>query len=321
MFDCANPCGRKGKRFLSVESHIRMMAAAQPFISGRHLQDHQHAERRDASRTARQSYMLSWQLMLKANALYRDGSKLIQPLNSQLLADDDDEAGGRRRADAADKPMAARAGGRRGADRRAHRRAPAPSARSCPTGARATRRRPPSAATRSISAPASTRTAALGEIFIDMHKEGAAFRSLMNSFAIAISLGLQYGVPLEEFVDAFIFTRFEPNGMVQGNETIKNATSILDYIFRELAISYLGRHDLAHVDPREIVGETGPRLLRSADRRGTGLRRHPGAQAGVVRLHAWCHAAARPPRRAQRHAWGCHRQPSRCALRRRSGDA
>ena len=97
----------------------------------------------------------------------------------------------------------------------------------------------------------------VGEIFIDMHKEGAAFRSLMNNFAIAISLGLQYGVPLEEYVDAFTFTRFEPAGIVQGNETIKNATSILDYIFRELAVSYLGRHDLAHVDPREIVGETG----------------------------------------------------------------
>ncbi len=97
----------------------------------------------------------------------------------------------------------------------------------------------------------------LGEIFIDMHKEGAAFRSLMNNFAIAISLGLQYGVPLEEYVEAFTFTRFEPAGLVQGNETIKNATSILDYIFRELAVSYLGRNDLAHVDPREIVGETG----------------------------------------------------------------
>ncbi|MCB1521997.1 MAG: vitamin B12-dependent ribonucleotide reductase, partial [Hyphomicrobiaceae bacterium] len=91
----------------------------------------------------------------------------------------------------------------------------------------------------------------------DMHKEGAAFRSLMNNFAIAISLGLQYGVPLEEYVEAFTFTRFEPAGIVQGNEAIKNATSILDYIFRELAVSYLGRHDLAHVDPREIVGETG----------------------------------------------------------------
>jgi ribonucleoside-diphosphate reductase alpha chain len=79
----------------------------------------------------------------------------------------------------------------------------------------------------------------LGEIFIDMHKEGAAFRAMMNNFAIAVSLGLQYGVPLEEYVDAFTFTKFEPAGMVQGNDAIKNATSILDYIFRELAVSYL----------------------------------------------------------------------------------
>jgi ribonucleoside-diphosphate reductase alpha chain len=96
----------------------------------------------------------------------------------------------------------------------------------------------------------------LGEIFIDMHKEGAAFRSLMNNFAIAVSLGLQYGVPLEEYVDAFTFTRFEPAGLVQGNDTIKNATSILDYIFRELAVSYLARHDLAHVDPSEADDTT-----------------------------------------------------------------
>ena len=93
----------------------------------------------------------------------------------------------------------------------------------------------------------------LGEIFIDMHKEGAAFRSLMNNFAIAVSIGLQYGVPLEEFVDAYIFTKFEPNGPVQGNDRIKNATSLLDYIFRELAVSYLGRDDLAHVQEEDLV--------------------------------------------------------------------
>ncbi|HYD05198.1 MAG TPA: vitamin B12-dependent ribonucleotide reductase, partial [Reyranella sp.] len=92
----------------------------------------------------------------------------------------------------------------------------------------------------------------LGEIFIDMHKEGAAFRSLMNNFAIAISIGLQYGVPLEEYVEAFTFTRFEPNGIVEGNDVIKMATSILDYIFRELAVSYLGRNDLAHVKPDDL---------------------------------------------------------------------
>ena len=96
----------------------------------------------------------------------------------------------------------------------------------------------------------------LGEIFIDMHKEGAAFRSLMNNFAIAISIGLQYGVPLEEFVEAFTFTRFEPSGMVEGNDAIKMATSILDYIFRELAISYLGRNDLAHVQPADLMPDT-----------------------------------------------------------------
>lgn len=89
----------------------------------------------------------------------------------------------------------------------------------------------------------------LGEIFIDMHKEGAGFRAMMNNFAIAVSVGLQYGVPLDEFVDAFTFTKFEPAGMVQGNDSIKNATSILDYIFRELAVSYLDRTDLAHVPP------------------------------------------------------------------------
>ena len=96
----------------------------------------------------------------------------------------------------------------------------------------------------------------LAEVFIDMHKEGSAFRSLMNNFAIAISIGLQYGVPLEEFVEAFTFTRFEPSGIVEGNDAIKMATSILDYIFRELAISYLGRNDLAHVQPADLMPDT-----------------------------------------------------------------
>src|SRR5919197_5016023 len=88
-----------------------------------------------------------------------------------------------------------------------------------------------------------------------MHKEGAAFRSMTNCFAIAVSLGLQHGVPLEEYVDAFVFTRFEPNGVVQGNPHIKMTTSIIDYIFRELAISYLGRHDLAQVEEEDVRGD------------------------------------------------------------------
>ena len=117
---------------------------------------------------------------------------------------------------------------------------------------------------------------ALGEIFIDMHKEGAAFRSLMNNFAIAISIGLQYGVPLEEFVEAFTFTRFEPSGIVEGNDAIKMATSILDYIFRELAISYLGRNDLAHVEPADRParhGRQGQRESTLPDGGGDARRR------------------------------------------------
>ena len=115
----------------------------------------------------------------------------------------------------------------------------------------------------------------IGEIFIDMHKEGAAFRSLMNNFAIAISVGLQYGVPLEEYVDAFTFTRFEPAGPVQGNDRIKNATSILDYVFRELAISYLGRNDLAHVDGSDI----GHDVIGKGEEQS---RAPAAAQAGIV---------------------------------------
>ena len=93
----------------------------------------------------------------------------------------------------------------------------------------------------------------LGEIFIDMHKEGAAFRCLMNNFAIAVSLGLQHGTPLEEYTDAFTFTKFEPSGVVQGSECIKMSSSIVDYIFRELAVYYSGRGDLAHVQPAQIL--------------------------------------------------------------------
>jgi hypothetical protein len=130
----------------------------------------------------------------------------------------------------------------------------------------------------------------LGEIFIDMHKEGAAFRSLMNNFAIAISLGLQYGVPLEEYVEAFTFTRFEPAGIVQGNDAIKNATSILDYIFRELAVSYLGRHDLAHVErkskPRWSRGRQDRRFHRRKTRRSADSRLCRAKPAAKRQLHA-----------------------------------
>jgi len=264
VFDCANPCGRKGKRYLSVESHIRMMAASQPFISGA-ISKTINMPNDATVEDCKQSYMLSWKLALKANALYRDGSKLSQPLNSQILADDEHAE------EVLDQLAAAQPAAKR-AELAAERLVESLKARiaELEKAQKATRAREKLPARRKSYIQKATvgghkvylhtgeyEDGRLGEIFIDMHKEGAAFRSLMNNFAIAISLGLQYGVPLEEYVDAFTFTRFEPAGLVQGNDAIKNATSILDYIFRELAVSYLGRHDLAHVDPREIVGETG----------------------------------------------------------------
>jgi len=257
VFDCASPCGRKGKRYLSVESHIRMMAAAQPFISGA-ISKTINMPNDSTVEDCKESYMLSWRLALKANALYRDGSKLSQPLNAQVLGADDDEPDGAVEAVLADKPMAARANA--AAERIVERiveRVRVQERDKLPARRKGYTQKASVGGHKVYLRTGEYDDGRLGEIFIDMHKEGAAFRSLMNNFAIAISLGLQYGVPLEEYVEAFTFTRFEPAGLVQGNETIKNATSILDYIFRELAVSYLARHDLAHVDPREIVGETG----------------------------------------------------------------
>ncbi len=257
VFDCANPCGRKGKRYLSVDSHIYMMAASQPFISGA-ISKTINMPNEATVEDCKASYMLSWKLALKANALYRDGSKLSQPLNSQVLGDDVDEQEEVAEQMLADKPMAARASV--AAERIVERiveRIRAQEREKLPNRRKSYTQKATVGGHKVYLHTGEYEDGRLGEIFIDMHKEGAAFRSLMNNFAIAISLGLQYGVPLEEFVEAFTFTRFEPAGLVTGNETIKNATSVLDYIFRELAVSYLGRHDLAHVDPREIVGETG----------------------------------------------------------------
>ena len=253
VFDCANPCGRTGKRFLSVESHIRMMAASQPFISGA-ISKTVNMPNEATVEDCQNGYMLSWKLALKANALYRDGSKLSQPLNAQLLGDDEDEQDEALEQVAGDQPAQQRAEAL--AEKIVERIVEVP--RAATSREKLPQRRKGYTQKAIVGGhKVYLRTGEyddgrIGEIFIDMHKEGAAFRSLMNNFAIAISLGLQYGVPLEEYVDAFTFTRFEPAGLVQGNDTIKNATSILDYVFRELAVSYLTRHDLAHVDPSEI---------------------------------------------------------------------
>jgi ribonucleoside-diphosphate reductase alpha chain len=252
VFDCANPCGRTGKRYLSVSSHIHMMAAAQPFISGAISKTINMANEATVE-DCKQAYMLSWRLALKANALYRDGSKLSQPLNSQLIADEDDDADEIAEAIAA-QPAAAKAAimAERIVEKVIERVERIREREKLPSRRKGYTQKAIVGGHKVYLRTGEYDDGRIGEIFIDMHKEGAAFRSLMNNFAIAISLGLQYGVPLDEYVDAFTFTRFEPAGFVQGNDAIKNATSILDYVFRELAISYLQRHDLAHVAPEDI---------------------------------------------------------------------
>ncbi len=249
VFDCANPCGRKGKRYLSVESHIHMMAAAQPFISGA-ISKTINMPNEATVDDCKSAYMLSWKLALKANALYRDGSKLSQPLNSQLIEDEDDEDGVE---EFLEKPQAARAAAlaERIVEKVVERVQVIREREKMPDRRKGYTQKAVVGGHKVYLRTGEYDDGRIGEIFIDMHKEGAALRSLLNNFAIAISLGLQYGVPLDEYVDAFTFTRFEPAGPVQGNDTIKYATSILDYVFRELAVSYLGRFDLGHVDPGE----------------------------------------------------------------------
>jgi ribonucleoside-diphosphate reductase alpha chain len=249
VFDCANPCGRIGKRALSVESHIRMMAAVQPFISGA-ISKTINMPNNATVKECGESYMLSWKLALKANALYRDGSKLSQPLASSVLSFDDAE-------DEMEETIAAQPMVQRTTvvtERIVEKiveRVRAQEREKLPHRRKGYAQKAIVGGHKVYLHTGEYENGQLGEIFIDMHKEGAAFRSLMNNFAIAISIGLQYGVPLEEYVEAFTFTRFEPAGIVMGNDSIKNATSVLDYIFRELAVSYLGRNDLAHVTPHD----------------------------------------------------------------------
>ena len=241
VFDCANPCGRTGKRALSVDSHILMLSVAQPFISGA-ISKTINMPNSASVEDCKNAYLKSWQLGLKANALYRDGSKLSQPLNAQILDEESDDEIEQPSAETTVEKIIEIAE-RREREKLPHRR-------------KGYTQKAVVGGHKVYLRTGEYDDGRIGEIFIDMHKEGAAFRSLMNNFAIAISLGLQYGVPLDEYVDSFTFTRFEPAGLVQGNDTIKNATSVLDYIFRELAISYLERNDLAHVDPNTISPDT-----------------------------------------------------------------
>jgi ribonucleoside-diphosphate reductase alpha chain len=232
VFDCANRCGKTGQRYLAPMSHVKMMAAAQPFLSGA-ISKTVNLPNESTVDEVRQVYDEGWKLGLKAVALYRDGCKASQPLSSS------DKDADRKEADTA--LVAAKQA--------------ATSVR--PIGQRIrlpNKRGGFTQEARVGGHKVFLRTGeyedgSLGEIFIDMHKEGAAFRSLMNCFAMAVSVGLQYGVPLETYVDQFTFTRFEPHGPVQGHPNIKFSTSIMDYLFRVLGVEYLKRYDFAQVKP------------------------------------------------------------------------
>jgi ribonucleoside-diphosphate reductase alpha chain len=245
VFDCANPCGKTGKRFLSVESHIHMMAAAQSFISGAISKTINMPNSATIEETLA-AYELSHSLGIKANALYRDGSKLSQPLASALVEDDEEAEEILANGSAQEKAAML---AEKIVEKIIIKEVIRTNREKLPERRKGYTQKAIVGGHKVYLRTGEYGDGTLGEIFIDMHKEGAGFRAMMNNFAIAVSVGLQYGVPLEEFVEAFTFTKFEPAGMVQGNDSVKNATSILDYIFRELAISYLDRTDLAHVKP------------------------------------------------------------------------
>ncbi len=245
VFDCANPCGKAGKRYLSVDSHIYMMAAAQSFISGAISKTINMPNSASITDTLA-AYELSHSLGIKANALYRDGSKLSQPLASALIEDDDEAEEIMATGSTQEKAVLM---AEKIVEKIIIKEVIRTDRERLPERRKGYTQKAIVGGHKVYLRTGEYGDGRLGEIFIDMHKEGAGFRAMMNNFAIAISVGLQYGVPLEEYVEAFTFTRFEPAGMVQGNDSIKNATSILDYIFRELAVSYLDRTDLAHVKP------------------------------------------------------------------------
>jgi len=254
VFDCANKCGRTGERYIHAHGHIRMMAAVQPFISGA-ISKTINLPNEAKVEDVQNCYELSWKLGLKANALYRDGSKLSQPLSTkskkkEANLTDTDEKAVNTEVLTADQVLDAAIRIIQNSDDTTFKRQLSNIVQR--------KRLPEKRAGFTQKAKVGGHTifvrtgeyndGTLGEIFVDMHKEGASFRSLLNCFAISISIGLQYGVPLDEFVEKFIFTRFEPSGLVD-HPNIKNSTSVIDYIFRLLALEYLGREDLVQVKP------------------------------------------------------------------------
>ncbi len=277
VFDCANPCGKIGKRFLSVNSHITMMAAAQSFISGA-ISKTINMPNDATIQDCQDAYELSWSLGVKANALYRDASKLSQPLSSALIDDEDEDL----EEMLIEAPAGARATilAEKIVEKVIIREIERTTRQKLPGRRKGYTQKATVGGHKVYLRTGEYESGKIGEIFIDMHKEGAGFRAMMNNFAIAVSVGLQYGVPLDEFVDAFTFTRFEPAGMVQGNDSIKNATSILDYIFRELAVSYLDRSDLAHVKPE---GESFDHLGRGVEEGASNVKQATDTNIAMIR--------------------------------------
>jgi len=256
VFDCANRCGKTGQRYLAPMSHVRMMAATQPFLSGA-ISKTVNLPNEATIDDVREIYEEGWRLGLKAVALYRDGCKASQPLSTTSKeSTSSDEAPARSSiapaARASMPPASALA-----SSSLPPMQTPVASPPTLPTGTRVRLPKKRHGFTQEAKVGGHKiflRTGEygngqLGEIFIDMHKEGAAFRSLMNCFAMSVSIGLQYGVPLETFVEQFTFTRFEPQGLVEGHPNIKFATSIVDYLFRVLGVEYLHRYDFAQVPP------------------------------------------------------------------------
>jgi len=246
IFDCANRCGRKGKRFIEPRAHLRMMAAAQPFISGA-ISKTVNLPPETTAAEIQDLYRLGWKLGLKAIAIYRDGCKMSQPLSTSS----GEKASEKAAAAVSEAPVVAGAAAGNGHGPATIHRVRLPQKRAGFTQEARV------GGHKVYLRTGEYQDGRLGEIFIDMHKEGAAFRSMMNCFAIAVSLGLQYGVPLDEFVDCFTFTRFEPHGHTD-HPNVRFSTSVIDYVFRVLAMEYLGRTELVQVPPKETRPATKP---------------------------------------------------------------
>jgi ribonucleoside-diphosphate reductase alpha chain len=257
VFDCANRCGKKGIRFIAPMAHVRIMAAAQPFISGA-ISKTINFPNSVTAEEIEDLYFTAWKLGLKAVAIYRDGSKLVQPLHSKKDST--------RKSDPSNDPD----GFQQAVSKR----------KRLPTKRLGFTQEARVGGHKVYIRTGEYENGQLGEIFIDMHKEGAAFRSMMNCFAISISLGLQHGVPLEEYVDSFIFTRFEPQGLVD-HPNIKSATSIVDYLFRVLGFEYLGRTDFVHVKP-----ELGLQGAVASEPRGPSPSKRPRQEPGYFKYGA-----------------------------------